>query len=101
MTNPPAKCAPINQAAMDAPKVRQCLRCRATFHSAWVGERVWSYEAGSGEAARQHVHAGPLCWTSEGSSGMRIETLNVRSRTIDPTLSARVLDAAIRRDPAE
>lgn len=28
--------------AVDAPKIRQCLRCRSDFESAWAGERICS-----------------------------------------------------------
>lgn len=26
--------------AVDAPKVRQCLRCQSDFESSWAGERI-------------------------------------------------------------
>jgi len=29
-----------DQTSWDIPKVRSCLKCKATFHSAWSGERV-------------------------------------------------------------
>ena len=31
-----------DQPREDAPKVRQCLRCQATFESEWAGERICS-----------------------------------------------------------
>jgi hypothetical protein len=59
MANSKAKRAPSDQSAEDAPKVRQCLRCRATFHSAWAGERVCVHCKGTtawkmGVPARSH-----------------------------------------------
>jgi hypothetical protein len=43
MTNSPATDAPSDQSPWDVPKVRQCLRCQATFHSEWAGERICSH----------------------------------------------------------
>ena len=43
MTNFPATDAPSDQLANDASKLRQCLRCQATFNSEWAGERVCSH----------------------------------------------------------
>jgi hypothetical protein len=43
MTYSPAIGAPIDQPTRGAPKLRQCLKCRATFHSEWAGERVCSH----------------------------------------------------------
>lgn len=40
MTNAPAAKAPIGQPRPDVAKVRQCLRCKATFPSEWSGERI-------------------------------------------------------------
>ena len=28
---------------LDAPKIRQCLRCRVSFQSVWAGERICSH----------------------------------------------------------
>ncbi len=42
MTNPPAADAPGGQPSRDAPKLRRCLRCKATFPSEWSGERICS-----------------------------------------------------------
>ena len=42
MTNSTATDAPCSQPPCDVPKVRQCLRCQATFDSAWAGERICS-----------------------------------------------------------
>jgi len=42
MTNFPATDAPSDRPPWDFPKVRQCLRCQATFHSEWSGERICS-----------------------------------------------------------
>ena len=42
MTNSLARDAPIDQLPWDVPKLRQCLRCQATFHSKWAGERICS-----------------------------------------------------------
>ncbi len=42
MTNFPATDAPSDRPADDAPKLRKCLRCQATFHSEWAGERICS-----------------------------------------------------------
>ncbi len=38
----PATYAPSDQPPRDVPKVRQCLRCQATFDSEWAGERICS-----------------------------------------------------------
>jgi hypothetical protein len=35
--------ASSNLASWDVPKVRQCLRCKDTFHSTWSGERICSH----------------------------------------------------------
>jgi len=43
MTRSPVGEAPSDQPAKDVPKLRQCLRCRVTFHSAWAGERICSH----------------------------------------------------------
>jgi len=43
MTYSPATDAPSDQAPGDVPKVRQCLRCKATFRSEWSGERICSH----------------------------------------------------------
>jgi uncharacterized paraquat-inducible protein A len=40
MTNSPATHAPGDQPTWDVSKVRQCLRCKATFPSKWSGERI-------------------------------------------------------------
>jgi hypothetical protein len=40
MTNSPAMTTPRHESPWDVPKVRQCLRCRATFPSNWCGERI-------------------------------------------------------------
>jgi uncharacterized paraquat-inducible protein A len=42
MTRSPARDVPIDEAAKHEPKFRQCLRCQATFHSEWIGERICS-----------------------------------------------------------
>jgi len=42
MTYSPVTDAPSAAPASDVPKVRQCLRCRATFSSRWSGERICS-----------------------------------------------------------
>jgi hypothetical protein len=43
MTDSPATDAPSDQPRWDGPKVRQCLRCQATFPSKWCGERICSH----------------------------------------------------------
>lgn len=40
MTDFPATDMPSDPPPSDAPKVRQCLRCEATFPSKWAGERI-------------------------------------------------------------
>jgi hypothetical protein len=42
MTNSPARDALRDRLPWDVPKVRQCLRCKATFQSEWSGERICS-----------------------------------------------------------
>ena len=42
MTYSPAPEEPGDQPTDDAPKLRQCLKCQATFHSEWAGERICS-----------------------------------------------------------
>lgn len=34
--------APSKETPWDVPKARRCLKCKATFHSQWCGERVCS-----------------------------------------------------------
>lgn len=51
------------QEAVAPPKLRQCLRCRSTFESAWSGERICSRCKGShawrqGTPVRSHPTAG-------------------------------------------
>ncbi len=65
MTNSPATDAPCDQPPPDVPKVRQCLRCNATFPSEWSGERICS-RCKSSNAWRSGV---PL--TSHPSSNKR------------------------------
>ena len=40
MNRPQSKEAPADQPANAEPRLRQCLKCRADFHSEWAGERV-------------------------------------------------------------
>ena len=59
MTSSPARDAPPDQPTSVAPKVRQCLRCQATFHSEWAGERICSHCKGTaawrkGSPAQSH-----------------------------------------------
>ena len=42
MTHSPVEEVPSDPPANDVPKLRQCLRCRVKFHSAWAGERICS-----------------------------------------------------------
>jgi hypothetical protein len=83
---------------LDAPLPADSVPGRNESWWGWMGERVWSYEAGSAAHSGQHVHAGPLCWTTETEGEMRIERLTVRSRRVDPELTESVLGAAVRLD---
>ena len=40
MANSSATPALSDQSPWDVPKIRQCLRCKATFLSDWSGERI-------------------------------------------------------------
>ena len=42
MTSSPPTNAPGDLSPRDVPKARRCLRCQATFHSEWAGERICS-----------------------------------------------------------
>ncbi len=42
MTNAAAIDAPRGQPDRDIRKIRQCLRCKASFPSGWSGERICS-----------------------------------------------------------
>lgn len=50
--------------SVDAPKTRQCLRCKSEFQSSWAGERICTRCKGS-NAWRSNV---PLRAASTGSS---------------------------------
>jgi len=47
MVNSPVTETPDDQPPWNTPKVRQCLRCEATFSSNWSGERICSRCKGS------------------------------------------------------
>lgn len=40
MTRYPKPESPDNKRGKDASKIRQCLRCKASFQSEWSGERI-------------------------------------------------------------
>jgi hypothetical protein len=42
MTRSPARNVLSDEVADLKPKLRRCLRCQATFHSEWIGERICS-----------------------------------------------------------
>lgn len=47
MTISRPKPATSDQSPWDVPKLRQCLRCKATFSSKWSGERICARCKGS------------------------------------------------------
>jgi ribosomal protein L40E len=42
MSNASVKEMPHTRPSWDVPKARPCLRCGASFHSEWSGERICS-----------------------------------------------------------
>lgn len=42
MTSFQARPIPTNDVEVDTSSVRDCLRCRVEFESAWIGERICS-----------------------------------------------------------